>query len=261
MVEQLDPKAFDIIANPSNAVQLLALNNAEKPLDDPRVRQALNYGADIQGIIDAAFYGRGEPSGSPLIPGLARYYETSLRDPYPLNIEKAKSLLEEAGYGDGFSLEITVSSNYTMHVDTAQVLVHQFARIGVTATIKLVDWATWLSEIYHGRHYQATIISLDGRVLSPRSFLERYCSDSRSNFVNFSSPAYDVVFEAAVGEMDEDLRVQRYKEAQRILSDEAVSVYIQATWGFRVFPKGRFAGLLHYPLFVLDFSTVYPLNP
>jgi peptide/nickel transport system substrate-binding protein len=256
LLEQLNPGAFTFAPDPSNSVQLLALNNAVRPLDDLRVRQALNYAVDRQEIIDAAFYGHGEPSRSALIPGLSRYYEASLKNPYPPDIAKAKSLLAAAGYGQGFPLEITVPSNYTMHIDTAQVIVNQLAKIGVAATIKLVDWPTWLSAVYQGRQYEATIISVDAPTISPRGFLARYHSANRSNFVNFKSPAYDKVYDAALTETDEQKRIGLYKEAQRILSGEAAGVYIQDIIGFRAFPKNT-GGFVSYPLYVLDFATIY----
>jgi peptide/nickel transport system substrate-binding protein len=256
LLQQLSPSRFNFVPTPSNSIQLLALNNASPPLNDLRVRQALNYAQDRQEIIDAAFYGQGEPSGSPLIPGLSRYYEASLKDPYPVDVARAKGLLAEAGYGSGFSLEITVPSNYTMHVDTAQVIVNQLARIGVNARIKLVDWAAWLSEVYQGRRYEATIVSLDAPSISPRGFLARYHSANRSNFVNFKSDAYDRVYDAVLREPNEAQRIDLYQQAQRILSEEAASVYIQDIIGFRAFPRDV-AGFVNYPLYVFDFSTVY----
>jgi peptide/nickel transport system substrate-binding protein len=259
--QQLSPEQFDIIPGYTAMVHLLALNNAASPLNDIRVRQAINYGIDIQGIIDTAFYGKGEPSGSPLIPGLTAYYEKSLKNPYPVDPEKARSLLKEAGYGEGgkkLSLEITVPSIYTMHVDTAQVIADQLAKIGIDVSIKLVEWAAWLSDVYFGRKYQATIISLDSPVVSPRSFLSRYRSGDNSNFINYSSAAFDRVFDAILVETSEDKRVALYKEAQRIISDDAASVYIQDILGFRALRAGAYGGVLNYPLYVVDFAALYP---
>jgi peptide/nickel transport system substrate-binding protein len=243
----------------SAMVQLLALNNAESPLNDIRIRQAINYGIDIQDIIDTAFFGKGEPSGSPLIPGLAVYYEQSLANPYPLNREKALSLLAEAGYGDGrkLSLEITVPSVYTMHVDTAQVIAGQLAKIGINVSIKLVDWPTWLSDVYFGRRYQATIISLDSPIVSPKGFLSRYESGTHSNFINFASADFDRVYNAILGETDETRRIALYKEAQKIISANAASVYIQDILGFKVFRANAYGGVLNYPLSAMDFAAMY----
>jgi peptide/nickel transport system substrate-binding protein len=258
LVDQLNGADFDVFSSYSNSVQLLALNNEVKPLDDIRVRQALNYAVDRQAVINAAFSGRGELSGSPLIPGLSKYYNTALVNPYPYNPERARTLLREAGYGNGFPLEITVPSNYTMHVDTAQVIVNQLAAVGVKASIRLVDWAAWLSGVYRGRSYQATIISLDAANSSPRMFLSRYLSTGGSNFVNFKNADYDRVYQASLVETDETKRIALYREAQKIISDNAASVYIQDIYSFRAFPKGRYTNILNYPLYVTDFASITP---
>jgi peptide/nickel transport system substrate-binding protein len=258
LVDQLDSAGFDIFSGYSNSVQLLALNNGVKPLDDTRVRQALNYAVDRQALIDTAFSGRGSPSGSPLAPGLSKYYNSALVNPYPYNPQRARDLLREAGYAGGFPLEIIVPSNYTMHVDTAQVIVNQLDAVGVKASIRLVDWATWLSDVYRGRTYQATVISLDAANSSPRMFLSRYLSAGSSNFINFKNADYDRVYQASLEETDETKRIALYREAQQIISDNAAGVYIQDIYSFRAFPKGRYAGILNYPLYVTDFASVTP---
>jgi peptide/nickel transport system substrate-binding protein len=242
----------------SASVQLLALNNAAPPLNDVRVRRAINYAVDVKEIIDTAFYGNGEASGSPLIPGLRVYYDNSLKNPYPADITRAKALLAEAGYGAGkkLSLEITVPSNYTMHVDTAQVILEQLARAGIQGSIKLVDWATWLADVYRGRHYEATIISLDANNVSPRSFLARYRSSSGSNFINFKNADFDRIYGAVLSEADEEKRIALYREAQRIVSENAAGVYIQDIYNFRAFRGGAYEGVKNYPLYVTDFASI-----
>ncbi|MDR1252331.1 MAG: ABC transporter substrate-binding protein [Treponema sp.] len=257
---QLDARDFDIVPGYSASVHLLALNNAAPPLDDIRVRQALNYAIDIQGIIDAAFFGQGEPSGSPLIPGLTDYYEQALVNPYPLDLDRARSLLAEAGYSEDrrrLSLEITVPSNYTMHVDTAQVIAGQLAEAGIDTEIKLVDWASWLSDVYRNRDYQATIISLDANNVSPRGFLSRYRSDSGGNFINFKNGDFDRVYDAALHEIDDVKRAGLFKEAQRIISANAAGVYIQDIFYFKAFRRGTYDGVLNYPLYAIDFASIY----
>jgi peptide/nickel transport system substrate-binding protein len=144
-----------------------------------------------------------------------------------------------------------------MHVDTAQVIVSQLAVIGIEASIKLVDWATWVDSVYRGRQYQATIISLDSPDTSPRSFLSRYHSAAGDNFINFKNEAFDHVFEAAITEINDEKRADLYKEAQRIISANAASVYIQDIFYCKAFRKGKFAGVINYPLYVIDFASIY----
>ena len=257
MAASLESGQFNIFNNNSAAVHLLALNNAAPPLNDIRVRRALNYGIDIKGIIDSAFFGAGAPSGSPIIPGLTEYYEDDLS--YPYDPDTARSLLAQAGYNEGhkLSLEITVPSNFTMHVDTAQVIENQLSAIGADVKIKLVDWATWLSDVYFGRQYQATIISLDSPNVSPRSFLTRYLSTNGSNFINFSSADFDNAYNSALTENDHARRVRLYREAQLIIADNAASVYIQDILYFIALRAGAFGGVLNYPLYVIDFASIY----
>jgi peptide/nickel transport system substrate-binding protein len=260
LAQQLDPHLFDIFPFYSASVQLMALNNSVAGLSDIRVRQAINYSIDIQEIIDTAFYGRGQPSGSPLIPGLEAYYEHALSDPYPRDIERARSLLSQAGYGPGkkrLSLEITVPSNYAMHVDTAQVIVNQLEKAEIHAAIRQIDWASWLSDVYRDRKYEATIISLDAVNVSPRSFLSRYRSDSAGNFINFNNADFDRIYDASLGATDEESRIAHYREAQRLISAEAASVYIQDIIGFKVFRGDAFGGIVNYPLYIIDFAAMY----
>jgi len=256
----LNKEQFDLFHNYSAAVHLLALNNKVSPLDDIRVRRAINYGIDLKGIIDGAFFGLGTPSGSPLIPGLIEYYQEGLE--YPYNKEISRSLLAEAGYGMGNKpkIEITVPSNYSMHIDTAQVIENQLSSIGIDVTIKLVDWATWLSDVYFGRQYQATIISLDAPTVSPRSALTRYQSTDSNNFINFNSSDFDSVFNAVLIEMDNEKRKELYKEAQRIITDNAASVYIQDMEYYIALRSGAYNGVLNYPLYVIDFASMYGIE-
>jgi peptide/nickel transport system substrate-binding protein len=257
---QLDHRKFDIIDNYSAAVHLLALNNAAAPLDDIRVRKAINYGIDVQGIIDGAFFGNGYPSGSPIIPGLYDYYDASLSYPYDPNT--ARSLLAETGFDNirKLTLDITVPSEYTMHVDTAQVIVSQLEKIGITASVKLVDWNTWLSDVYRGRNFQATVISLDSQIVSARNFLARYRSDNSGNFINFSNADFDRVYDAILTETDEVKRKHLYLEAQRIITSNAASVSLQDILSSKVFRAGAYDGVKNYPLLVVDFSTIYGIK-
>ena len=256
MAAQLDSSSFDVITNRSAGVQLLALNNAAYPLNDINVRRAINYGINIQGIIDSAFFGMGTPSASPLIPGLSLYYDNSYI--YPYNPDLARVLLSQSGFNETnpLSFVITVPSNYTMHVDTAQVIVSQLEKIGVNAGIVLVDWPTWLSEVYFGQQYEATIITLDSPSVSPRGFLGRYHSAKSGNFINFKNPAYDSVYEAASAETDIQKRISLYKQAQRIITENAASVYIQDILFFIALRGGAYAGALDYPLYAIDFANI-----
>lgn len=105
---------FTIVHGPQNMVQVLALNNKVKPLDSLKVRQAICYAIDKDEIIGSVLDGNGTKVESFLSPSMASYYNGDVRGCSP-DINKAKELMKEAGYADGFDLTIKVPSNYWSH--------------------------------------------------------------------------------------------------------------------------------------------------
>lgn len=246
---------YNIEVGTTNLVQALFLNNDVEPFDDENVRKALCYLIDPQEIIDMVGGGYGTEIGSGVFPAFELYYDEELVGTYERDVEKAKELLAEAGYPDGFSMTITVPSNYQYHIDTAQVIVEQLKEGGIDATIELVEWATWVSDVYVGRNYQSTIIGLDAD-LAPYALLGRYDSESSKNFVNFSDEEYDEVIRAAIASTDEEEKISLYTRCQEILSEKAASVYIQDPASLVAVNK-ELGGYTFYPLYVQDMSKVY----
>ena len=247
---------LNIIEGSNNLVQALYLNNAVKPFDDVRVRQALSYAVDKQEVIDLASDGYGTPIGSSMYPAFGKYFMPELTDYYTRDIEKAKKLLADAGYPNGFEFTIAVPSNMPPHIDTAQVLVEMFKEIGVSAKIELVEWATWLDEVYIGRNYQSTIVGVDARDATASDLLSRFVSTAADNFTNYSSPAFDKVYAQAKATSNDEEQTKLFKDCQRVLTEEAAAVYIQDLASFVVMEKGL-EGYLFYPLYITDFAAIY----
>lgn len=249
---------YNIEVGSTNVVQALFLNNKVAPFDDVRVRQALCYAIDRQQILDMVSGGHGTIIGSNMIPNFKKYFASELVDAYSYNIEKAKELLADAGYPNGFEFTITVPSNYVIHVDTAQVIVEQLKLIGVTANIQLVEWSSWLSDVYVDRQYEATIIGLDSD-LAPGDILYRYNSDASKNFVNYKNEEFDKVYDLAVSTIDDQKKVEYYKQLQAILSQDAASVYLQDP-ALLVAVNKKLGGYTFYPVYVQDMASVYYIN-
>ncbi|NTV78167.1 MAG: ABC transporter substrate-binding protein [Clostridiales bacterium] len=249
-------EGFHIEEGTMNLVQALYLNNAVEPFNDPLVRQALCYALDRQEIYDFVSDGKGTALGSSMFPAFEKYYIEELNDYYAKDLEKAKELLTEAGYPDGFSFVMKVPSNYSQHVDTAQVLAEQFKKIGVDAQIELIEWDSWLSDVYSARDYQATVIGVDASSLTARALLDRFQTDAGNNFTNYSNPEYDKAFLNAVSTTDDALQTTYYKECETILTEDAANVYIQDMPQL-VAISNQYAGYEFYPLYVLDISKLY----
>ncbi len=247
---------FDVLEGAMNLVQAMYLNNEVEPFNDVRVRQALCYAINKEEILTMIADGKGTPIGSSMFPAFGKYYMPELNDVYTQDITKAKELLAEAGYADGFSFTIKVPSNYGPHIDTAQVIAEQLKAIGVDAQIELIEWDSWLSDVYAGREYQATVVGVDASSLTASALLMRFTSTAGNNFVNFKSEAYDAAFANALAASAEDEQTAYYKECEKILTEEAANVYIQDLAELVALNK-KYAGYEFYPLYVQDFAKLY----
>ena len=247
---------FHIEEGTMNLVQALYLNNDAEPLNNEKVRQALCYAVNPDEIMDMMADGKGVRIGTSMYPGLKKYYDEEYADYYTQDFEKAKELLKEAGYPDGFDLEITVSSADQPHVDTAQVIAEELKNIGVNVTIKPIEWEAWLEDVYAKRDYQSTVVGVDASNLSARAMLERFTSDASGNFINFKDDEYDKVFKEAIAATDETEQIKLYKQAEGILAEKAANVYIQDLANL-VAVSNKYDGYTFYPLYVQDMSTIY----
>ncbi len=253
---ELDMEKYNVLEGNMNLVQALYLNNDFEPFSDVRVRQALCYAVNREEVLDFVSDGKGTIIGTSMIPAFGKYYDESLSEMYPYDVEKAKDLLAEAGYADGFTFTITVPSNYQQHVDTAQVIAEQLKEVNVTAEIQLVDWNTWLSETYSNRNYEATVIGVDAPQLTATAFLDRFVSSAGDNFVNYENADYDVAFANAMATTDEAQKVVYFGECQTYLAKDAANVYIQDLPEFTALNK-KYAGYEFYPMYVMDVSKIY----
>lgn len=247
---------FQVLEGTMNLVQAIYLNNQAKPFDNQLVRQALCYAIDRQGIMDMVADGHGTAVGSSIYPAFAKYFLPELVDKYPHDVAKAKELLAQAGYPDGFDMTISVPNNYQPHMDTAEVVAEQLREAGINVTIQPVEWSTWLDTIYNGRQFQATVVGVDAANMTARAMLERFTSDYGKNFINYNNPAYDTLFQQAINAQDEATQTDLYKQMEAMLADTAANVYIQDLCDLVAMRQGL-GGLKFYPIYVLDLSTVY----
>lgn len=247
---------FKVLEGTMNLVQAIYLNNQAKPFDNQLVRQALCYAIDRQGIMDMVADGHGTAVGSSIYPAFTKYFLPELVDKYPHSVEKAKELLAQAGYPNGFDMTISVPNNYQPHMDTAEVVAEQLREAGIRVTIQPVEWSTWLDTIYNGRQFQSTLVGVDAANMTARAMLERFTSDYAKNFINYSNPAYDALFQQAINATDEAAQTDLYKQMETMLADTAANVYIQDLSDL-VAMRQDLGGLKFYPIYVLDLSTVY----
>ena len=249
-------KGFTVLTDTMKLVQALYLNNDVKPFDDARVRQAMYYAINVPEIIEFVCDGAGVPTGTSMYPAFTKYFVPELADKYQQDLEKAKQLLADAGYPNGFTMTITVPGNYEQHVDTGLVLSQQLAAVGITAQVQEVAWETWVNDVYKGRQYEGTVSGIAASNMTAREMLERYTTTHSKNFINFSDAEFDDVVARAMTTMDMDEQVALYKRAQEILSEQAGSLWLQDLCDLVVL-RPELDGMTFYATYVLDMSTIY----
>ena len=247
---------YQILSAPSDVLQGLFLNNAVAPFDNVKVRQAVCYAMDRDLANQFVVGGNGTIMSAPMLPAMKDYY-VELNDVYGTgaNVEKAKQLLAEAGYADGVSFTVRVPSNYEAHVQTAEVVAEQLKDAHIACKIELVDWNTWLEDIYKGRNYQATLCGITCD-MTPSYLTVRFQTDHKKNFINFASADYDAAYQKAATSMNLEEKAKYYKEAQKIFVNEAGTAFIQVP-PITIALSKDLGGYKFYPIYVQDMSTVY----
>ena len=245
---------FDILEGSVNYVQGMFLNNAAEPFDNILVRQAVYYAVDRDLINEFVFGGKSHIIGTNMIPAAEFYYNSETETTYTHDIAKAKELLAEAGYPDGFEFTITVPNNYAPHESTAQIIAESLAEVGITARIEMVEFTSWYSDVYVDRKYEATVVAVDGKI-APSSWFTKNVSTDSNNFTNYSNAEYDEIYEKALSEVDLDKKAEYYKQLQQILADDAASIYVQDPANLLAI-NNKLEGYVFYPISAQDMSVV-----
>ncbi len=237
------------------AVFWIALNTKLKPLDDLRVRRALNYGTDRTSLIASQLRGYGRSANSPLAPSDFGY-DGNIPG-YDFDPAKARSLLREAGYGSGFTLNIAVQDSQTNVVEAIQGM---WANIGVTLNIRQMETGVFAQSIFGSPQEKAAVglhcmfaswVSAD---LDPENQLgPLYRSTSWSpagaNLGFYRNRAVDELLDRAAAELNSDARQALYSQAQRLIVNDAPHVLLyysrdlaarrSSLSGFWLFPGGE----------------------
>lgn len=210
-----DPR-FKVVIGATEGETILATNNKKPPFDQLKVRQAIAHAIDRKAIIDGASSGLGTPIGSHFSPANAAYID--LTSTYPHDLDKAKALLKEAGLENGFSATLKLPPvGYAR--DGGQIIASQLRDIGINLEIIPVEWADWLSQVFTDKNYDLTIVSH-----TEPNDIDIY--GRKDYYFNYDNPDFDKVIEELNLASDETRRAELYKQAQKILAEDAVNGFL-----------------------------------
>ena len=200
----------------------LYINQAKEPFNNALVRQAVWYAVDIKQAVEVAYGSFGELATGIISPGIdGRHPDMSAYFP-TRDIEKAKELLAEAGYPDGFETSISCNSSDQQRKDFCEVIQSQLSEVGINVRIDVMDSTTWSSSLAAGEGYM-TIYGLTASTGEAGRTLFRWLPDtSEWPLTSWDSQEYYDLINKALVTTDRDARNELYYQCQEMLMENYV---------------------------------------
>nr|WP_219914454.1 ABC transporter substrate-binding protein [Thalassobacillus sp. CUG 92003] len=209
----------------STEYSYVGFNVNKEPFNDKKVRQAISLAVDRQEVSDIVWKGDAVPSG-PIPESMGKWsIDVTEEEMYQQDMDRAKELLAEAGYEDGFDTEITTASTYPDMVDTAQLLQEQLEAIGINAEIRQLEWGEYIDTWTNGSHEMLVGRNSSGND-PDRSIGFFFSTDGSANVWGFSDERVDQLAEKGRTTIDTEKRREIYNEAQERLVDLSPNLFL-----------------------------------
>lgn len=252
--------SLQVLTNDALLISYLAFNTQKKPFADRRIRQALSMAIDRESIVKVVYNHSARPAIYPY-PSRVSDYPPSQENPI-YDVQKAKALLNQAGFGNGFPTTIWVrmgggATNPNARL-TAELIQADWQKIGVEATIVVVEWAELLRRARAGEH-DTIINGWAGDHDDPDNFLTPLLScataNSGGNYARWCNTAFDALLDQGRQLSEIDERNAIYRQALKIYLDEAPWAALAYPIGVEVIRKN----ILNYkqnPFMISDFQYI-----
>lgn len=229
MVDRLENKGIAVTYNDSNRVAHIGFNTRKPPFDNVKVRMALNYAINKDMIVEGVLGGLGVVANSIVAPNTWGYYDPKL---YSYNPEKARELLKEAGYPNGFSAKLfTPQGRYFRDKETAIAIADQLKDIGVTLKVEVVDWGVYLKElrvpVESGKNkVEAYLLAWECITREAGHIVNSIFNSINQppngwNTMFYFNPEVDKLDSIANATVDPNRRLEYFKELQLIIAEDA----------------------------------------
>ena len=218
----------------------MAMRVDQKPFDDIRVGRALNVAINKQEIIAAHYGGNAELFAYPMYPDWDGYFEpldkmpASIKELFTYNPKRAKELLKEAGYPNGFSFKLQYCACSPDHTDVAPLLAAYLEQIGVKAELVPTEYAAFLSAMTTRKHHSGYLMN-SSHTNPTTSIRKSFVSEQTWNPAMYTDKAFDKKMEEVYASRDEEKRKVLLREMTREIVDKAPYIwlptpYVYAAW-------------------------------
>jgi peptide/nickel transport system substrate-binding protein len=213
----------------------LTLNTHLAPLDDVRVRQAVNYAVNKVAIVHDVLAGTGRVATQPIPPALSWAYSDEVQG-YPYDPDKAMDLLKEAGYDPGVELVFWVpesGSGMQSPKAMAEAISADLAAVGITTRMEVMEWGTYVDEYYNGLGDRAHMAEMswnlmngDPDLVMNMCFPSQFCPPNGWNAGCYQNEEVDDLVSLAAQSADREERARLYDQATRIIVEEAPWLFV-----------------------------------
>lgn len=242
-----DPK-FKVLNGYTTTKVILSTNHSRKPFDDIRVRRAMAHAIDRSALIQGAMSGYGIPIGSHMDPGNPYYID--LTKTYPYNPQKAKQLLAEAGYPNGFEAVIKLPERYAYAKRSGEIIADMLSQVGIRLRIELTEWGQWIDRVFKNADFELTVIGhaepFDINIYANPNYYFRY-----------NSPKFQDTLKKAEMEADPRVRGELYIACQKIIADDAVNGFLYVMPSLPTMKKEVINWWKNYPMTAVDVTEVW----
>ncbi len=246
-----------VVSVASNRVMFIGINTQWGPFKDVRVRRALNYAVDKEAIVKNVLFGLGQVMDSVLPTYSLGYVKLG---PYTYDPAKAKELLKEAGYPNGFKVTlVTPSGRYLFDKQVAEAIAQDLRKIGLEVEVRTYDWPTYVSILLaplNKTELQLFLLGWSPGSPDPHFYLyQRFHSTqiTPNGFNNFfyANAEVDKLLDEGVKVMDFNLRVEIYRNVSKLIWEDAPNIFLYIQY-FVVAYRADLTGVKVYPYEMID---------
>jgi peptide/nickel transport system substrate-binding protein len=193
-------------------------------LQDVRVRQALNYATDVDTLISSVMRNAAYRLAGPFGPGIPGH-DLEMK-PYPHDPQKAKALLAEAGYRDGFEMTlVSPNGRYLNDSVASEAIAGMWSEVGVKTQVKVMDWSPFVEGVL-GKTHDAFFFQQVGVLLDATVSINFHAGKKGAAWEGYSNPEVDKLIDDAPKTLDAAARNEKYKRMGQIIYQECPWVFL-----------------------------------
>ena len=208
-----------------------SMNINRAPFDNQLVRQAIAHCVDREAVRDMVYDGEADIRYLPIV-STSKFYPQDLENYYPYDLDKAKELLTQAGYPDGFEFTLTVNMGIDGCLEQAQILQSSLAQIGVTANLEPLESASFFPRLQES-DFDMVSFGTGEPILDPSAYFDGAAVARTSrNFFGIEEdtfPEYTELIKQAASEMDQDKRIELYHDILQIMLEQSWTIPVTST--------------------------------